>query len=308
MSNLLSLEYSGKVDLAIDYMLTFRCNYDCSYCLSHDINHPLLTKSPQEISDALNYVSNLYNKKDILLTLLGGEPLLYKDFFNILKNLNPEILPKIITNLSVSLDYIKKNFTGVNNNRIKIRASYHAEYADPDAFIEKILYLKNLRYRVKSPVAIHYKKDLFDKSLYVLESLKELGQPIILSKMGENNEIYGNHYPYSKNQLSKIKKYGEAINKPFKATYEDKTSYYSYFDIISENKDNFKGMKCYAGHEKIHIKENGDVYPAACFLNTPARLGNMFRKTVKKPNAFVTCPFTFCRCQSDLEITKETRI
>ena len=125
--------------------------------------------------------------------------------------------------------------------------------------------------------------------------------------MGNNNEIYGDHYPYSNNQLDKIEKYSNSLIKPYKAVYDDKTLNYSYYDIISQNKDNFKGMSCYAGHEKIHIKENGDVYPSACFLNTSVRLGNMFKKTVKKPNALVTCPFTFCRCQTDLEITKEKR-
>ena len=307
MSRLLSFEYPNKADLVIDYMITFRCNYDCSYCISHDINHPLITESADEISSALNYVSDLYNKNKVKLNILGGEPLLYKDFFKVINKLNTTITSRIVTNLSVSLDYIKKNFI-ILNNKLQIRASYHAEYSDPDVFIEKILYLHSLKYDIKSPVAIHYDKELFNKSIYVLDSLKELGNPMLLSKMGENNQIFGNHYPYSKSQLNKIEKYSKPLDKIFKAIYDNETFYYSYYDIISQNKDNFKDMKCYAGHEKVHIKENGDVYPSACFLNTSVRLGNMFKRTVKKPNAFVTCPFTFCRCQTDLEITKETEI
>ena len=307
MSRLLSFKYSNKADLTIDYMLTFRCNYDCSYCISHDINHPLITDSAKKISNALNYVNDLYNKNNVKLNILGGEPLLYKDLLKIINNLDDNIQAKITTNLSVSLDYIKKNFT-ILNNKLQIRASYHAEYTDPDIFIEKILYLHSLKYDIKSPVAIHYDKDLFNKSLYVLDSLKELAIPILLLKMGEKNQIFGNHYSYSKYQLNKIEKYSKSLDKTFKAVYDNETFYYSYYDIISQNKDNFKGMKCYAGHERIHIKENGDVYPSACFLKTSVRLGNIFKKTVKKPNAFVTCPFTFCRCQTDLEITKETGI
>ena len=306
MTRLVSLSYPIKADLLIDYMLTFKCNYDCSYCISHDIEHPMITTSAEEISNALNYVSDLYNKNSVNLNILGGEPLLYKKFFSILDRLNDNITCKIITNLSVSLDYIKKNFTTLNN-RLKIRASYHAEYADPDMFIEKILYLHSLKYNINSLVAVHYDKDLFDKSIYVLESLKDLATPTLLSKMDENNQIFGNNYSYSKYQLNKLQKYSKVIPKSFTAVYEDKTINYSYYDIISNNKDNFKDMKCYAGHEKIHIKENGDVYPSACFLSTSVRLGNMFKKTVKKPNAFVTCPFTFCRCNTDLQITKETR-
>lgn len=306
MTRLVSLSYPIKADLLIDYMLTFKCNYDCSYCISHDIEHPMITTSAEEISNALNYVSDLYNKNSVNLNILGGEPLLYKKIFSMLNGLNDNITCKIITNLSVSLDYIKKNFTTLNN-RLKIRASYHAEYADPDMFIEKILYLHSLKYNINSLVAVHYDKDLFDKSIYVLESLKDLATPTLLSKMDENNQIFGNNYSYSKYQLNKLQKYSKVIPKSFTAVYEDKTINYSYYDILSNNKDNFKDMKCYAGHEKIHIKENGDVYPSACFLSTSVRLGNMFKKTVKKPNAFVTCPFTFCRCNTDLQITKETR-
>ena len=306
MTRLVSLSYPIKADLLIDYMLTFKCNYDCSYCISHDTEHPMITTSAEDISNALNYVSDLYNKNSVMLNILGGEPLLYKKFFSILDRLNDNISTKIITNLSVSLSYLKKHFTNFNN-KLLIIASYHAEYADPDIFIEKVLYLHSLKYNIKSSVAIHYNDDLFAKSIYVLDSLKNLANPTLLSKMDENNQIFGNHYSYSKYQLNKLQKYSKVIPKSFTAVYEDKTINYSYYDILSNNKDNFKDMKCYAGHEKIHIKENGDVYPSACFLNTSVRLGNMFKKTVKKPNAFVTCPFTFCRCNTDLQITKETR-
>jgi sulfatase maturation enzyme AslB (radical SAM superfamily) len=306
VSRLLSLSCPTKADLTIDYMLTFRCNYDCSYCTSHDIEHPMITTSAEKISNALNYVSDLYNKNNVSLLILGGEPLLYKDFSSILDKLNDNISPRIITNLSASLSYLKKNFTKFSN-KLQIRASYHAEYADPDIFIEKILYLHSLRYDIKSSVAIHYDNKLFDKSIYVLESLKKLATPMILSKMGEKNQTFGNHYPYSKYQLNKLEEYN-TYSKAFKAVYDDKIINYSYHDIVSKNKDNFKGMKCHAGHEKVHIKENGDVYPSACFLNTSVCLGNMFKKTIKKPTAFVTCPFTFCRCNTDLEITKQAQI
>ena len=126
--------------------------------------------------------------------------------------------------------------------------------------------------------------------------------------MSENNQIFGKKYYYTPQQLETLKKFSKKINKKFKATYDDKIKYFSAYDIISQDLDNFKGMSCYAGHQKIQIKENGDVYPSACFLNTGVRLGNMFKRTVKIPNSVVTCPFTFCRCKTDLEITKEARI
>ena len=51
-------------------------------------------------------------------------------------------------------------------------------------FIEKILYLHSLKYNIKSPVAIHYDKNLFNKSLYVLESLKNMAMAADLGRKG----------------------------------------------------------------------------------------------------------------------------
>ena len=44
---------------------------------------------------------------------------------------------KLTTNLKCfHLDYIKKNFT-ILNNKLIIKASYHPEYADPDMHLLK---------------------------------------------------------------------------------------------------------------------------------------------------------------------------
>ena len=312
MSKLLKFEeHHRPFDLLIDYMLTFRCNYDCSYCISHDINHPLHKHSAKTISNSLNYLHNLYDNKKTRLMFLGGEPFLYKNLLKVVDLLNNNITVEVTTNLSISLKYIKEHFSGYSD-KIIINASYHSEFADPDSFIEKLLYLKKLKFDITAGTAMHPDKTLFNKSIYVLDRLPNISKPQLLSKMGENNQIFGKKYYYTPQQLEILKKFSKKFSKEttkkFKATYDDKIKYSSFFDIVSQNLDNFKGMSCYAGHQKVHIKENGNVYPSACFLNTGVKLGNMFKRTVKIPNSVVTCPFTFCRCQSDLKITKEVRI
>ena len=303
---LLKLESFTKWDLHIDYMITFKCNYDCSYCDSHDVNHPLHTRSPDEISDALNYISKFYNNKNILINILGGEPFLYKKLFSIFYALEKNIDAKVTTNLSFSLDFIKKNFINTNN-KVIIKASYHPEYADPTLFIEKVKYLQSLNFDITCNISMHPNPKNFEKAVYILKNL-DCARPHILSEMNVNGEIFGESFDYSKTQLDKIKKYSEnASEKYIKATYSDKIKHYYHQELISKNLDNFKGMKCHAGHTKLHIKENGDIYPAACFLNTRVILGNMFNRTFKVPTSYVTCPFTSCRCITDLYITKEVQ-
>jgi len=311
MSKLLKLEaITNKHNLTIDYMLTFRCNYNCSYCTSHDINHPLHKYSVEEISESLNYLSSLYKDKKIQLILLGGEPFLYKDLLKLITNLKDTFMRiRITTNLSISLAYIKKNFINFNRDKLRIVASYHPEFSNPDEFIEKILFLQKLNYSIGCTVMMHPDNKLFAKSLYILNKLPKTARAASLWKMDDHNHIFGNVYKYTESQRKEINKFKFIDSQSYvKATYEDKITYPSVNEIILQNLDNFKGMKCYAGYEKLHITENGDVYPSACFLKYPnVRLGNMFKKTVRVPTSIVTCPFTFCRCDTDVRITKETQ-
>ena len=68
---------------------------------------------------------------------------------------------------------------------------------------------------------------------------------------------------------------------------------------------NFKGWKCYAGNNNIHIDPKGDVFPASCFLRTRARLGNVFKENIKLLQHGIKCPFDHCGCFSDTRILKE---
>jgi len=293
-------------NLEIDYLLTFRCNYDCSYCISHDVNHPSLQRTPNEIIDALNFIFKQYLNKKIKLSILGGEPFVYKYFINLVNELsnNNFLQINIVTNLSVtekSLENIK-----VSKN-ILIVASYHPEYSNNKDFVNKIKYLQNRGFKTYCSVSIHPDEKYLKNSLYVLENLTGEVYPNFLSSMQESNvNIFGKSYDYSKKIKTAIRKYdNRVLSHNFKYEYVDETSkIFSFSDITINNLDNFKGLLCRAGHDKLHINERGDIFPAACFLNTRVMLGNMFKNTFKKPRSYVTCPFTSCKCTSDLSLTK----
>ena len=293
-------------NLEIDYLLTFRCNYDCSYCISHDVNHPSLQRTPNEIIDALNFIFKQYLNKKIKLSILGGEPFVYKYFINLVNELsnNNFLQINIVTNLSVtekSLENIK-----VSKN-ILIVASYHPEYSNNKDFVNKIKYLQNRGFKTYCSVSIHPDEKYLKNSLYVLENLTGEVYPRFLSSMQESNvNIFGKSYDYSKKIKTAIRKYdNRVLSHNFKYEYVDETSkIFSLSDITINNLDNFKGLLCRAGHDKLHINERGDIFPAACFLNTRVILGNMFKNTFKKPRSYVTCPFTSCKCIIDLSLTK----
>jgi len=96
--------------------------------------------------------------------------------------------------------------------------------------------------------------------------------------------------------------------KAVQLTYDDKVIEIDSRLMFIDSLNNFKGMKCYAGHEKLHILENGEVFAATCFLgHNKLSLGNMFTKTFRVPTSVIKCPFTFCGCISDIKITKEAQ-
>jgi len=309
MSELVKVSTVSKntFDLEIDYLLTFRCNYDCSYCISHDVNHPSLQRSSDEIIDACNFIFKQYSNKKIKLRILGGEPFVYKYFINLVNKLsnNDFLQINIITNLSVSekaLDKLK-----VSKN-IVISASYHPEYSNNKDFVNKIKYLQNKGFITDCSVSIHPNEKYLKSSLYVLDNITENVYPKFLSIQPKSNiNIYGKSYEYSKIIKDTIKKYrnSDSVISDLKYEFSDNTSeIFSMSDIMINNKDNFKGLLCKAGHDKLHINEQGDIFPAACFLNSRIILGNIFKKTFKRPTSYVTCPFTSCKCTTDLTLTK----
>ena len=309
MSELIKVSTVKKnsFELEIDYLLTFRCNYDCSYCISHDVNHPFLKRSSNEIIEAFDFIFKQYSNKKIKLRILGGEPFVYKHFINLVNELsnNDFLQIIIITNLSVAEKTLEKLKETKN---ITISASYHPEYSNNKDFVTKIKYLQNKGFKTYCSVSIHPNEKYLKNSIYVLENITENVYPKFLSIQPKSNiNIYGKSYEYSKMIKDTVKKYdnSESIISDLKYEFSDNTSKnFSTSDVMVNNRDNFKGLLCKAGHDKLHINEEGDIFPAACFLNSRVILGNMFKKTFKKPISYVTCPFTSCKCTTDLTLTK----
>ena len=68
---------------------SYECNFKCSYCYEQKYNHSIYKKNRQWIKYAFEFIDNLANKylncnkmktkKDIVITLMGGEPLMLKN-------------------------------------------------------------------------------------------------------------------------------------------------------------------------------------------------------------------------------------
>ncbi|MCP4230754.1 MAG: radical SAM protein, partial [bacterium] len=78
--------------------LTLGCNLTCSYCINH-FGLPASTKKHITGEEWVKGLNRIVTRKDLPLTLQGGEPSIHKDFIYILNNIKPEMNIDILTNL-----------------------------------------------------------------------------------------------------------------------------------------------------------------------------------------------------------------
>lgn len=121
--------------------LTLGCNLTCSYCINH-FGLPASVKKHISGEEWVKGLNRIVPRKDLPLTLQGGEPSIHKDFIYILNNIKPELKIDILTNLQFDVEeFIAK----VDPSRIKrdapyasIRVSYHPEVMELNPLIEKV--------------------------------------------------------------------------------------------------------------------------------------------------------------------------
>lgn len=135
----------GYSVLHFEWYLVNWCNYKCSYCnaIEKNVEHFSKQTSPSKYKLVLQRLRML--KMPFEVDLYGGEPTLHPHFLEILEELGnmPNCkLVEIKTNLSRPLHFLKQSF---KNPKIKLAASYHAEYFTED-FITKCIALKDFNF------------------------------------------------------------------------------------------------------------------------------------------------------------------
>ena len=69
-----------EFQVEVDWLITQRCNYTCTYCGSYDNSKPFMFKELPEYINSFKYLSDYFGNKTIKLSLVGGEPMLYKQW------------------------------------------------------------------------------------------------------------------------------------------------------------------------------------------------------------------------------------
>jgi len=130
--------------------LTLTCNLNCSYCINKydGVNRNREELSARKWAKAINRFN-----WQMPITLGGGEPTLYKEFYKILELIKPEVNLELLTNLTFDpLEFVEKTspkrFTKKEGAYKSIRVSYHPEKHNPTELINKVKFLQDSGFKI----------------------------------------------------------------------------------------------------------------------------------------------------------------
>ena len=117
------------LDLIVQYNITYKCNYHCSYC--EYVNLIGEEISIDQHMELLTYLKDLNGNNPIKITLIGGEPTLYKGFNEV---------------LDYSLDKIahSKNMVMVFSNGSQYKPKFEASVNLLEKHRDNVFYLMTL--------------------------------------------------------------------------------------------------------------------------------------------------------------------
>ena len=114
----------------LEIHLTEVCNYNCSYCNLHNMNR----------YDKIDYnkLFSIVYPPNTRAFILGGEPTVDKNLFELIEKLNEhqiydiDIQTNLSTNIQKTVEKLQEK-----NLRVKFFSSFHNEFADFKSFIDK---------------------------------------------------------------------------------------------------------------------------------------------------------------------------
>ena len=278
------------------WVITQQCNLGCPYCVG--FKYRGVAKSLVDTLKVDGIVSRFERlrdkyKKNIYITLTGGEPSIIKDFPKLCAALTKrKFTIELQTNLTTST--IKPFVDSVDPGCVgQIMASYHGWKLDKDSKIHDI-YMENFKYAtnnnilcVLKTIILPTKTENLQKYVSKLQSELPPGAPILtwvfIRGIPKSLKDFAGAYPYSYTPAQKnlIKK---------------STVYRKHCQLLYMNGAGFfKGMRCDAGRGFVVMDWSGKT--TRCYTTrqgTTGYLGDFTKETIKINNKPIACPAKFC--------------
>lgn len=208
---------------------TILCNYSCSYCLYEKyFKNKSNVEDKRTVEQWLDYFDKL---PPSIVTISGGEPLLYDNLEEILRGISKRhLISQMVTNVSVNLDRLIR----MKDLGFRIMTSFHREMTDFDSFLERVLYLRKNGFKV----VVNYVATSDNLAEY--EKYKKMFEENgVIFRLDACEDIV---LPELANEYRKFKVHGENY-------------------ISNRHKtDNYHAKSCLGGSKYLIIMPNANVY------------------------------------------------
>ncbi|MDD5434799.1 MAG: 4Fe-4S cluster-binding domain-containing protein [Nitrospira sp.] len=165
----------------VAFFLTLSCNLSCHYCINlHNIgNRTRQIKERQfKTEDWIAASNRLILREDLPLTLQGGEPTLYKGFYEFVNEVKEDIKMDLLTNMEFDADEFISNVPVWRFHRdapyAPIRVSYHPHQNSLEDIIEKSVKMEKAGFKVGIYGVLHpdgeLRRHILDAQIKCLKS------------------------------------------------------------------------------------------------------------------------------------------
>jgi MoaA/NifB/PqqE/SkfB family radical SAM enzyme len=270
--------------------LTLACNFKCPFCIqtiSGPVPHYDIIKGDAWVK-ALNSIEGrtkkrLFRRNKVKkLALIGGEPTLHPDFFEIINGLDSKWSLTVTTNLGTKLF----NNIGLfakkvkRRKRIRIHPSFHNSSIDIREFVSKVKDLQKTGLKVNRTFVVCYPPDETNLFKEYQEIFRKNG--LFLERQRFNGFLDGILYPFK----------GDESGYEFKDNIKDYAKYKQACGLSSKDKIHCK-------MNKILFAPDGSIYNChyKVYSKSSDCYGNIFSENadVQLPSDFFLCnDYGFC--------------
>ena len=308
----------------------YNCNYNCAYCYApkpQDItfgNNPNNIAKYGKLENIIDSWKNIYDKYgSSRIRLDGGEPSIYPNFFEIIKELSK--IHRLQMNTNLSFD-VNKFCDVANPETIRVDASLHCEYTKLDTFVEKLSFLKQKGYKLT--VSYVGYPDFLENIPLAKKTIEKMEIPFFVHPYSGFYE--DRQYPQSYTEQDKKFIYDIDCESKIelvwrqdrKSKYKDKTNINIGKKWSKEEIEKFQQIKqkqfeekikfgkykiCEMGRMYARIYPNGNTY-RCCSSDGNTYLGNLFDKSIRLLEKPEKCyDIDNCRCWRCMVPGEETR-
>ncbi|MDC1174636.1 radical SAM protein [Bacteriovoracaceae bacterium] len=131
--------------------LSLGCNLSCSYCINHTVG---LNPRRKHLSgkEWISFLNKIQPKKNLPITIQGGEPTIHPDFYEIIKGIDSRHAIDLLTNIQFDPEVLMNQISPKRFDRNlpypSIRVSYHPETMDLNETINKVKILHDNKFSI----------------------------------------------------------------------------------------------------------------------------------------------------------------